>query len=72
MLANGFTTPVHPNHNGYAVTKSSRNAVEVLVFYEKLVTDKRYNWLTQYGIKVRILQWETAILRCWAIQRLRP
>ena len=50
-LSNGFATPVHPIHNGYAVPKSSKNAERALAFYEKLVTDKRYNWLTQYGIE---------------------
>lgn len=50
-LARGFATPVHPIHNGYAIAKSSKNAERALAFYEKLVTDKRYNLLTQYGIE---------------------
>ncbi|PZD94008.1 ABC transporter substrate-binding protein [Paenibacillus sambharensis] len=48
-LTNGYATPVHPIHNGFAIPKSSRNAERALAFYEKLVTDKRYNLLTQYG-----------------------
>jgi ABC-type sugar transport system, periplasmic component len=47
----GFATPVHPIHNGFAVPKSSKNAERALAFYEKMVTDKRYNQLTQYGIE---------------------
>ncbi|WP_159882654.1 extracellular solute-binding protein [Paenibacillus puerhi] len=50
-LTIGYATPVHPIHNGFAVPKSSKNADRALAFYEKLVTDKRYNWLTQYGIE---------------------
>ncbi len=50
-LTTGYATPVHPIHNGFAVPKSSKNAERALAFYEKLVTDKRYNWLTQYGIQ---------------------
>ncbi|MBE1442368.1 putative aldouronate transport system substrate-binding protein [Paenibacillus sp. OAS669] len=50
-LTIGFATPVHPIHNGFAIPKSSKNAERALAFYEKLVTDKRYNWLTQYGIQ---------------------
>ncbi|KAA1183410.1 extracellular solute-binding protein [Paenibacillus sp. B2(2019)] len=47
----GFSSPVHPIHNGFAVPRSSKNPERALAFYEKLVTDKRYNWLTQYGIE---------------------
>jgi putative aldouronate transport system substrate-binding protein len=50
-LTIGYATPVHPIHNGFAIPKSSKNAERALAFYEKLVTDKRYNWLTQYGIQ---------------------
>ncbi|RKP48777.1 extracellular solute-binding protein [Cohnella endophytica] len=50
-LARGFATPVHPIHNGFAVPKSSKNPERALAFYEKMVTDKRYNQLTQYGVE---------------------
>ncbi|MBY9081399.1 extracellular solute-binding protein [Paenibacillus sp. HN-1] len=47
----GFATPVHPIHNGFAIPKNSKNPERALAFYEKLVTDKRYNQLTEYGIE---------------------
>lgn len=47
----GFATPVHPIHNGFAIPQSSKNPERALAFYEKMVTDKRYNQLTQYGIE---------------------
>ncbi|ULO08430.1 extracellular solute-binding protein [Paenibacillus sp. 19GGS1-52] len=47
----GFATPVHPIHNGFAIPRSSKNPERALAFYEKLVTDKSYNQLTQYGIE---------------------
>lgn len=50
-LANKVATPVHPIHNGFAIPKSSKNAERALAFYEKMVTDKRYNQLTEYGIE---------------------
>lgn len=50
-LTNGIATPVHPIHNGFAIPVSSKNAERALAFYEKLVTDKRYNMLTQYGVE---------------------
>ncbi|AWB43313.1 ABC transporter substrate-binding protein [Paenibacillus sp. CAA11] len=50
-LTRGFASPVHPIHNGFAVPKSSKNPERALAFYEKLVTDKEYNWLTEYGIE---------------------
>lgn len=50
-LTTGYATPVHPIHNGFAIPKSSANPARALAFYEKLVTDKRYNLLTQYGIE---------------------
>ncbi|WP_018750579.1 extracellular solute-binding protein [Paenibacillus sanguinis] len=43
--------PVHPIHNGFAVPKNSKNPERALAFYEKLVLDKRYNQLTQYGME---------------------
>jgi putative aldouronate transport system substrate-binding protein len=42
--------PVHPIHNGFAIPISSVNPERALAFYEKMVTDKTYNWLTEYGI----------------------
>lgn len=50
-LTTGYATPVHPIHNGFAIPKSSKNPERALAFYEKLVLDKRYNQLTQYGIE---------------------
>ncbi|MCI3920824.1 extracellular solute-binding protein [Paenibacillus sp. TRM 82003] len=50
-ITKGFSTPVHPIHNGFAIPKSSKNAERALAFYEKLVTDQRYNHLTHYGIE---------------------
>jgi putative aldouronate transport system substrate-binding protein len=47
----GYAIPVHPIHNGFAVPISSKNPERALAFYEKMVTDKRYNWLTEYGIE---------------------
>lgn len=47
----GYATPVHPVHNGFAIPKSSKNPDRALAFYEKLVLDKRYNQLTEYGIE---------------------
>ncbi|RTE09332.1 extracellular solute-binding protein [Paenibacillus whitsoniae] len=49
-LIKGHAEPVHPIHNGFAIPKSSNNAERALAFYEKMVTDKTYNQLTQYGI----------------------
>jgi putative aldouronate transport system substrate-binding protein len=47
----GYATPVHPIHNGFAIAKSSKNPERALAFYEKLVLDKRYNQLTEYGFE---------------------
>lgn len=52
-LTTGYATPVHPIHNGFAIPKSSKIPERALAFYEKLVLDKRYNLLTQYGIEGR-------------------
>jgi putative aldouronate transport system substrate-binding protein len=49
--ANKLVHPVHPVHNGFSIPRSSKNAERALMFYEKLVTDKRYNFLTEYGIE---------------------
>lgn len=43
--------PVHPIHNGIAIPRSSQNSERALMFYEKLVLDKTYNYLTEYGIE---------------------
>jgi len=43
--------PVHPVHNGFAIPKSSKNPERALAFYQKLVLDKRYNQLTEYGFE---------------------
>ncbi|MCM3632772.1 extracellular solute-binding protein [Paenibacillus camelliae] len=50
-LTLGYATPVHPIHNGFAVPKNSKKAERALAFYELMVTDKRYNLLTQYGFE---------------------
>lgn len=50
-LTNGYATPVHPIHNGFAIPKNSKKAERALAFYEKLVTDKRYNQLASYGFE---------------------
>lgn len=47
----GYATPVSPIGNGFAIPKSSENPERALAFYEKLVTDKQYNQLTEYGIE---------------------
>lgn len=43
--------PVHPVHNGFAVPKTSKNPERAVAFYSKMVLDKKYNYLTQYGIE---------------------
>ncbi|MDQ0890373.1 putative aldouronate transport system substrate-binding protein [Paenibacillus sp. V4I9] len=50
-LIKGHAEPVHPIHNGFAIPKSSKNPERALAFYEKMVTDKTYNQLTEYGIE---------------------
>ncbi len=47
----GYVEPVHPVHNGFSVPKSSRKAERAVAFYSRLVLDKTYNYLTQYGIE---------------------
>jgi putative aldouronate transport system substrate-binding protein len=49
--ASGLVRPVHPIHNGFAIPLSAKNPERALMLYEKLVLDKRYNWLTEYGIE---------------------
>lgn len=50
-VTNGYATPVHPIHNGFAIPKNSKKADRALAFYELMVTDERYNLLTQYGFE---------------------
>ena len=50
-IAKGYATPVHPIHNGFAIPKASKHPERALAFYEKMVTDKRYNQLTEYGFE---------------------
>lgn len=50
-LIKGHAEPNHPMHNGFAIPKNSKNAERALAFYEKMVTDKTYNQLTQYGFE---------------------
>ena len=47
----GYVEPVHPIHNGFAVPRNSSNPERAVAFYSKLVLDKKYNYLTQYGIE---------------------
>lgn len=51
--ATGLVKPVHPIHNGFAIPHSARHPDRALAFYERLVLDRRYNLLTQYGIEGR-------------------
>jgi len=44
-------TQSHLGNDGFAVPATSKNPERALAFFEKLVTDKRYNYLTQYGIE---------------------
>jgi len=47
----GVLHPTHPTQNMFAIPKSSKNPERALMFYQKLVLDKRYNQLSQYGIE---------------------
>ncbi len=49
--SNGVAIPVHPAQNGYGIPIASKNPERAMMFYEKLVMDKTYNQLTQYGIE---------------------
>jgi putative aldouronate transport system substrate-binding protein len=44
-------TASNNGNDGYAIPATSKNPERALAFYEKLVTDKRYNYLTEYGIE---------------------
>ncbi len=46
-----YVVPVHPVHNGFAIPKGSKNAERAIAFYAKMVLDKDYNYLTEYGIE---------------------
>ena len=41
----------HPLNNGYAVPTTSENPERALMFYQKMVMDKTYNQLTEYGVE---------------------
>ncbi len=49
-VKNGVAIPAHATQNGYGVPNSSENPERAIMFYEKLVLDKEYNYLTSYGI----------------------
>ncbi|QGQ99859.1 extracellular solute-binding protein [Paenibacillus psychroresistens] len=44
-------TASNNGNDGYAIPTTSKNPERALAFFEKLVTDKRYNYLTEYGIE---------------------
>ena len=48
--ANGVAVPAHATQNGYGVPVSSKNPERALMFYQKLLLDKEYHDLSQYGI----------------------
>lgn len=48
--SNGVAVPAHATQNGYGVPVSSKNPERALMFYQKLVLDKTYHDLTEYGI----------------------
>lgn len=45
------TVAVHPTQNGFSVPITAANPDRAIAFYEKLVLDKAYFNLTQYGIE---------------------
>lgn len=47
---NGIAQAAHATQNGFAIPSSSKYPEKALQFYEKLVLDKTYNQLTEYGI----------------------
>jgi putative aldouronate transport system substrate-binding protein len=51
--ATGLVHPVHPIHNGFAVPRNAKNPERAIALYAKMVLDKRYNYLTEYGIEGR-------------------
>lgn len=48
--SSGVALYAHPLQNGMAVPISSKNPDRALMFYQKLVLDKTYNQLSEYGI----------------------
>lgn len=48
---NGIAQASHASQNGYAIPKSAENPERALMFYQKLVLDKQYNQLSEYGIE---------------------
>jgi len=49
-LLNGVIEPAHATQNLIVIPKDAKNPDRALMFYQKLVLDKTYNQLTQYGI----------------------
>jgi ABC-type sugar transport system, periplasmic component len=50
-FANGLALYAPATQNGYAIPVSAKNPERALMFYQKLVLDKRYNLLSEYGIE---------------------
>jgi putative aldouronate transport system substrate-binding protein len=48
---NGVAQVAHATQNGFAIPNSSQNPERAMMFYQKLVLDKTYNQLTEYGIE---------------------
>jgi putative aldouronate transport system substrate-binding protein len=48
---NGAIHPAHATQNLFVVPKNSANPERALMFYQRLVMDKRYNQLSEYGIE---------------------
>jgi putative aldouronate transport system substrate-binding protein len=46
-----MVTPSYPTENGFCIPSTSENTERALMVLEKLVLDKEYNHLTQYGIE---------------------
>jgi putative aldouronate transport system substrate-binding protein len=49
-VADGVAVPAHATQNGYGIPISSKNPERALMFFQKLLLDKTYHDLTQYGI----------------------
>jgi len=50
-FSQGTAIAAHPCQNGYALPKACPNPERALMFLEKMVCDKTYNHLTEYGIE---------------------
>lgn len=50
-MVSGVAYTAHPAQNGFSIPASSENPERALMFYQKLVLDKNYNLLSQYGIE---------------------